>query len=644
MSAALARWRPLTPFAAFFLMTETALRLALLLRALPELELSVRALARIFGVGLFFDAVVLAHLLLPAALVLQLAPARWQSGAGPRALAFGGSALGAFAVLTSAAAEWLFWGEFESRFNFIAVDYLVYTRELLANLVESYPLGALFGAIGLAALGVTLGLRAGARGTVPAAPLAARLAAAAGALALPLLCFFRVDSSIAEDAPQRLVGQLASNGLYGFAAAFRRNEISYQDFYAMRAPDAALRDARRLVAEPGARFRSAAPVDLDREVRTDAPEGHPNVVMIVVESLSAELLGAFGDARGLTPNLDQLARESLLFTQLYATGNRTVRGIEALTLSLPPTPGHAIVKRPDHAGLFSLGSLLRARGYRTRFLYGGNAYFDDMADFFSTNGFDVTDRGDLRATFANAWGVADEDLLGAVADQADRDAATGAPFFHFVLTTSNHRPFTYPEGRVDLPPGHGRAGAVKYTDWAIGSFLRAARTRPWFANTVFVIVADHCAGTSGRVDIALEHFHIPLLFWAPGRIAPRRVTTLASQIDVAPTLLALLGFDYRSKFFGRDILAMRPEEGRALPATYERLGLWRGKSLVVLGPRREIRWERVAPDGASQLAAEPADGGALRDDAIALYESAALLHARARDRWEPEPLELAHAP
>ena len=349
--------------------------------------------------------------------------------------------------------------------------------------------------------------------------------------------------------------------------------------------------------------------ELGRALAPAGPERRLNVVMIVVESLSADFLGAYGNGRGLTPNLDELARDSLVFDRLYATGTRTVRGLEAIALSIPPTPGSSIVKRPGSVGLSTLATPFLARGYDVKFLYGGYGFFDDMNEFFAGNGFDVVDRRAFsrdEITFANVWGVADEDLLRRVAREADASHAAGRPFFSLVMTTSNHRPYTYPAGRVATPSGTGRSGAVQYTDWALGDFVRRARSQPWFADTVFVVVADHCASSSGKTDLPVARYRIPLLIYAPGKVAPARVGTLASQIDVGPTLLALLRFGYVSRFFGRDILSTPPEAERALIGTYELLGLLSGGRLTVLSPGRAVesfrvdlarrREERVAPD------------------------------------------------
>jgi hypothetical protein len=317
--------------------------------------------------------------------------------------------------------------------------------------------------------------------------------------------------------------ELAKDGLWSLFAAFKNNELELR---------AVLPDARRSspssalneeLVEDGSLLLRPEEFDTLRYVHNDGPELRPNVIQITVESLSADFLSIFNRAsNGSRPTSTEIAANSLVFDNFYATGTRTDRGMEALTFSMPPTPGRSIVKRPRNENLFTLGSVFRAKGYDTAFIYGGFGYFDNMNAFFGNNGYRVMDRTGVwpkeDITFANVWGACDEDLFRWTMREADASAARANPSITFVMTTSNHRPFTYPEGRIDLPPKiSGRAGAVKYTDYAIGQFLREAATKPWFKNTVFVIVADHCASSAGKTELPVQNYHIPLIIYAPRR-------------------------------------------------------------------------------------------------------------------------------
>lgn len=622
----LGRFRPALCFALVLLGLFSATRLALLARVAAEVGPSAASLARVFAAGLGFDLAVVLYASLPFAWAIALVPERAWCSRALRPLAHGLAIAGLFAFGFAAAAEWFFWGEFSARFNFIAVDYLVYTREVLANIHQSYPVLPISAAVLVAAVALWAALVRGPLDRALGCAMRARtrLSVSVALSAAALACFALTPDRPPRVDDDRFANELAANGLYNLFSAFRNNQLDYAPFYVTRSPGDVSHELHALIAQPHARFASDDPVGLTRTVVAARPERRLNVVLIVVESLSARFLGAFGNKDGITPKLDRLAQQGLLFTNLRATGTRTVRGLEAISLSVPPTPGYSIVKRPGTAHLFSIGTVFRERGYRARFFYGGYSYFDNMGPFFSANGFEVIDRADLaddEAGFANAWGVSDEYVFRRVLREARRSHEAGEPFVSLVMTTSNHRPFTYPDGRIDIPSGDGRAGAVKYTDWAIGHFLDEARREPFFANTVFVIVADHCASSAGELDIPVDQYHIPMIVFAPGHVAPGRVEQLASQMDVAPTILELLGFSYRSRFFGRDILTVRPEEERALLGTYQRLGYLKDDLLTVLSPVRRVDVYRVEPGG-RQTPVGASAAGPLIGEAIAYYQSA----------------------
>lgn len=618
--------------AALVIIAAFATRVALLAASWRAIDAHPDVLLAAFGAGLLQDAALAALLAIPVLLYLALLPQRvFTHPAHARFVALFAFAT-IFGLSFTALAEWFFWAEFGTRFNFIAVDYLVYTREVLDNIWESYPIARLLLAIGFLSLVVSIALGRGAvttRWLRSETPLRSRLVAAAVAIAACAGFGWTVSERALPAFANRYDAELARNGLLAFAGAFQSNRLDYADFYPTIDAALGFRTLRAALAQDERDFVSPDPRDLRRRVRSDGAEQRYNVIQITVESLSSRYLGVLGGKDGLTPHLDAVARAGLLFTNFHATGTRTVRGMEALALSVPPTPGQSIVKRPHNGDLFTLGSVFRERGYDTVFLYGGFGYFDNMNAFFGGNGYRVVDRGSVPSTaihFANAWGAADEDLYDWVLAEADRADARGQPFHHFVMTTSNHRPFTYPEGRIDIPSQSGREGAVKYTDWAIGNFLDAARRHPWFDRTIFVIVADHCASSAGRTDLPIKRYEIPLIVYAPGLVAPGVVDTLASQIDLAPTLFGLLHWDYESRFFGKDVLAMRPDDERAFVSTYESLGYLKHDQLVVLKPQRaESAFGYQRATGAQTPAAiDPA----LRREAIAYYQSADALYGR----------------
>ena len=450
---------------------------------------------------------------------------------------------------------------------------------------------------------------------------------------------------VGQNAPRGLGGnayqrELASNGPFQFFAAFRNNELDYQQFYSTLPESDVAGLLRSEVSEPNARFIGSDALDIRREIDNPGQPKRLNVVLVTIESLSAKYLGSFGDSRGLTPNLDALRKQSLAFSNFFATGTRTDRGLEAITLSIPPTPGRSIVKRIGReAGYASLGQQFAAQGYDSVFLYGGRGYFDNMNAFFGGNGYRIVDQSSVAEAdiaFKNAWGMSDEDLYMQTLKIADADHKAGKPFFLQLMTTSNHRPYTYPEGRIDIPSGDGREGAVKYTDYAIGQLIAQARGKSWFKDTLFIFVADHTAGSAGKEDLPVANYHIPLFIYAPEQIEPREFTDVVSQIDLAPTLLGMLNFDYVSTFFGRNVLREDRNAGRALIGNYQHLGLFDGNNLAILSPRRGMRKHQDAL-GLSIESIVGTDDRLMRRD-IAYYQGASHAFQKGLMAWQPEEL------
>ena len=591
--------------------------------------------SRVFLYGLGFDLVAACFVTAPLVLWLALVPNRVARSSPHRLLALAAFAALIFAALLLAVSEWLFWDEFGSRFNFIAVDYLLYSHEVLGNIWQSYPVGRVLIALAVLAFAVVFIIRKPIM-RAAAAPLSWRAAGfAVAALAVACAGTLRwVDSDEKNFSAYDAANDLAGNGLYEFFAANYRNELDYSRHYATVPQAEALELVRTALGATGE--------GTERHVRASGVERHLNVVLVSVESLGAEFLGSYGNAEGLTPNLDRLAGESLWFTRVYATGNRTVRGMEALSLALPPTPGQSIVRRPHNEALFSFGSVLEDKGYSVLFAYGGYGYFDNMNAFFDANDYRSIDRRAIpsaRVQHETVWGVADEHLFDQVLEEIEREhrARPQRPFFVHVMTTSNHRPYTYPDGRIDIPSGSGRAGAVKYTDYAIGQFLAKARARPWFDDTVFVLTADHGANARGTTRIPVDKYLIPVMVYSPKHVAPRRVDRLMSQIDIPPTLLGLLDFDYYSKFFGRDVLRSPPGSDRAFVANYQTLGYLVRDRLVLLQPRRKTEAFRVDAD---KNIVERIDEPQLVREAIAFYSSAAyVFHSGLYRDEEQTPFE-----
>jgi phosphoglycerol transferase MdoB-like AlkP superfamily enzyme len=478
---------------------------------------------------------------------------------------------------------------------------------VIGNIRESFPVGTLLGGLAVATLALVWASRGWLlRAAIPVASRRSRIAVwlTSVLVAIGLASGWPMDARRGANEYQK---ELSANGLYSLAYAFGNNEIDYFDFYATRSQS-----------------MPASAAALPRNVSATPPK---NVVIVTLESLSSSFMAHGGDTRSLTPNLDRLANEGLFLANLHATGNRTVRGLEALSLAIPPLPGHSIIWRKHNRNMETLGAVLADHGYVNRFMYGGYARFDNMDAYFAGNHYQPIDRGQFperHRGFGNIWGLADEHLYDYALEQMDRDAASGKPFLMHLMTTSNHTPFTFPENRIDLP--RGRPGAVKYSDWAVGRFIEMARAKPWFKDTVFVLVADHCASSKGRTSLPPENYHIPAIVYSPAHLAPHTDTRLASQIDLVPSVLDLLGLAEHTRFMGRSVLHAYPDAGRAFIATYQKLGYLTPDQLVVLSPGRKIEDWRL--DAQHEPAAAVRQPDTLVARAIDAYQETA---RRARD-------------
>lgn len=594
--------RPQLAIALVLLLSGALLRVALFVAFGIGAGVAIQSLPLLLVVGALQDAVVVLAVALPLSLFRAIVAPTLDAAPRHRLIARAAVVLAATALLYLDATEYLFFEEFDSRFNLVAVDYLRYPSEVFGTIDAAYPVAAILGAALVGGIAIMLGIGHLATRWSPAhtAPRIRATVLGANLLALVLVGLL-VDPSALRFAGNRVADEIAANGVLRFSQALQTNDIDYPRLYLSDAADAGLRRVAADLANAGGDFRDLDAGRLTRSfARNPAGFGRANVVIIVEESLGANHVGTLGGAAQLTPELDALAQHGLLFTNAYATGTRTVRGLEAIVTSFPPIPSESIVRRPGGEHVANLGSVLRAQGYATSFVYGGYAYFDDMQRFFEGNGFSVLDRSAMPdARFANIWGVADEDLFDHALAHLDALAAGTTPFLSVILTTSNHKPFTFPPNPVGVPEkGGGRHAGVRYADHALGGFMQRALARSWATNTVFVVLGDHSARVYGAARIPLETYRIPVLLLAPGRIAPGRNAARLSQIDLAPTILGLLGVPYSAPFFGRDVLN-HPDANRSMLFNHNHsVALWRDDRVVVLEPgQRATTYAFDAVDG-----------------------------------------------
>ena len=624
-------------FIALFVIISFLIRLSLLLLSWTKAAFSFSSIVVIFSKGLLYDVGVAIFFCLLYAVYLLVIPARWNRSRANKIITYTGFSIVVLIIMFSFFAELAFWSEFESRFNFIAVDYLIYTYEVINNIKESYPLPLLIGGMLLAVLFIDWLLykkQVFQRSFHAVTPFIQRLYITAILFIVAAFYIFYVKNSWAENSTARYRNELSKAGIYSFFAAFQGNELNYEDFYQLMDTKKAFAITRQALSDTNVTF-TGADISIRRKIASTHNRQSPNVIMITIESMSADFLKRFGNTEHITPVMDSLADNSIFFSSLYATGTRTVRGMEALSLAIPPTPGSSIVRRNNNDNLVTIGSVFQKAGYDRSFFYGGDGYFDNMNKYFGSNGYDVTDRSkrilpddvftsrhsiipDDAVQFENAWGICDEDLYDAVLRDADTKYAARKPFYDFVMTTSNHRPYTYPAGKIDLPAGSGRAGAVKYTDYSIGRFLARMKTKPWFDNTIVILVADHCANSAGKNEVDISKYHIPCWIINAKGIPNQDISTMCSQIDIYPTLLNLLGWTYDSNFFGQDVLSANYTP-RIFCGTYQKLAYLKSDSLVILGPQRTV--QTFLYDKSTNVQT-PIKSALPVDEAIAQYQAA----------------------
>ena len=468
-----------------------------------------------------------------------------------------------------------FINEYDNRPDRIYYEYLRYPQEVFPTLLKTYPV-QLF----LAAILVFAGSTAFWRFLRVRMQRSNDWSWSRRALAYPLVAAILflgarstlghrpANMSTAAFSNHHLANELAVSSAYSlFSAVYMSTkEVSGSKMYGDMPWNEVVSRVRAATLQPESAFRQPESPTMHRQSPISQSDRPPNIVVIVLESVGAGFVGSLGGLP-LTPNLDRLSNEGLSFKNLYATGTRTVRGLEAITTGFPPTAAPSVLKLPaSQRNFFTLADLLAQQGYDTDFIYGGASNFDNMGKFFRENGFRrVIEQKDFsEPVFLGTWGVSDEDLMfkahQTFLQHGDR------PFFSLLLTTSNHVPFEFPPGRIEVngEPIATRENAVRYTDYAIGKFFEWARSAQYYDRTIFLVVADHDARVFGADRVPVEHFRIPGVIVGPG-VPKRHEDRIVSQIDLAPTLLSLAGIESTHPMLGRDVTALPPEEtGRAI--------------------------------------------------------------------------------
>lgn len=589
--------------------------------------------------GIRVDSIQLGLLSIPLLLLLPIASLQsgWRLW---RRLAYVWVIAALMLLVLLEAASPAFITEYDSRPNRLFIEYLKYPAEVFPMLWEGFRIHLFAGlaAVALTVLGLARLLR-------PWLALERPRKNLRYLIVWPLivfLCLLSIRSSLdhrpANPATFALTGDPMVNSLIinstwsvTYAIYGLRHENRSSEIYGKMAEKDIIEQWQLVRAQlhdqrPALSLSDMSPdiPTLIEQKATVVREKPLNLVIVLEESLGATFVESLGGVP-VTPELEKLKAQGWWFEQLYATGTRSVRGIEAVTTGFLPTPAQAVVKLSLAQRKFStLAQLLGKQGYESEFIYGGESHFDNMRGFFLANGFSsVIDQKDFTApVFKGSWGASDEDLFDKAHERLKAKHKEGKSSFTLVFTSSNHSPFEFPDGRIELYDKEKATdnNTVKYADYALGRFIKMAQQSDYWKDTVFLVVADHDIRVKGDSAVPIERFHIPGLILGAD-IQPRRIKTVASQIDLPTTLLSLLGVSSQHPMIGRD-LTTEPDDlpGRAM-MQYEQHYAWmEGQKVVILRP------EKSPLHGAYDPVAKRLEVGASPTDAAEI-EKRALAHA-----------------
>lgn len=536
-----------------------------------------------------------------------------------------------------------FIAEYGVRPNRLFIDYLVYPKEVFATLTGGH-LGAVIATIAASIacfaaawkwpgslLGASYETGGRARGA---------LALIAVAVVVPLgirstLGHRPLNPSMLSFSGEPLVDSLPVNSSFNVFYAARHYgdyQLSEGQIYAFDSEDHVKETALAMSArnEP---FSADAKCPINQSIEPSAAPGRKlNVVIVLEESMGADFVQSLGGLP-LTPELEKLKSEGWWFSNMIASGHRSVRGIEAVTAGFPPSPLSSQVRLDHAAPIATLMGIYKDLGYDTSFIYGGESHFDNMRTYFMYNGTEsVTEQKDYRnPSFTASWGVSDEDLFARADENFQKLHDEGKSFMSVIFTSSFHDPFDIPKGKVDIGDiktnEPARLAAVKYADYALGKFIRKAKESSYYKDTVFLIIADHESRVESDGPFPLQKFLIPALILGPG-VPVWDDPRLTSQIDMAPTLLSLTGVAGDMPFAGQDMTREDTVE-RAPIIFHDTFGYLVPGKLVTLDPNRTSHTFTVAGGNRYDTAPAP-DDKKLVDFAMGIENLGPMIYAK---RW-----------
>jgi len=446
-----------------------------------------------------------------------------------------------------------FFAQYDVRPNYLFVEYLEYPKEVFGMILADYKLSLGISFVLMLVVG-RLYLNSSKNNAIKCfdMPYSKRLL-----LLIPLIFIFALgirsslghrpaNISDALYSSNRVLNEVTKNSPYSvlYAIYSTKNDANIGRYGVMPIDQAINRVKSRLNIH-----NDLSQQRLNRVEPSHFKHKKPkNLVLFIQESMGAQFVAATGGEQGITPNLNRLSREGLLFTDAYSNGTRSIRGLAGLIAGNYSVPGKGVLKRnKSQQGFFTISSLLEPYGYKTLFVYGGEARFDNMKSWFAGNGFDkIIEQKDFdNPSYVGTWGVSDEDLIIKSNQLFAQHHKDGQPFAAVMFSTSNHTPFDFPDGKIDLVEGVEKKSvnnAIKYADHAIGEFIKRARKEPYYKDTIFVIASDHDVRVYGDDMVPVNHFQIPALILGEG-VEPAVYNKIATQPDILATAIDLLGID-----------------------------------------------------------------------------------------------------
>ncbi len=598
------RLRPIWILAGMMLFIFMAFRVSLLVANFDFVrDEGLAHVGKCFWVGLRFDLVPMGYMLFPLVLLLSLsAGSDFGRPKFQRLIAGYGTALILITMFVEVVGA-AYFADSGARLNWAVLNYPRHPKEVIGHIWTAYPAWLFLPAVPvLTFLLYRLFRKLFCAGQLLLNSVKSRLSMAV-VLAGVCVLFCRggvanlpLSSGSAYFSVNNVISQLAMNNFFTFFRAARAtlnegaNEAKEYDFPPL---ERAQQEVAQMLAQDGHVSAGLAGNPLWRKVQTGRPMTDFNVVVILMEGMAGRPVGALGYKPSYTPNLDEICRSGLFFERMYAVGSRTSRGIMGVLCGHPDMTGISILERQQNGDSFlTLPEIFNRRGYETLFVYGGDANFDNMRGFFSAGGIDkFIDESQMEFTeLPGNWGMPDEVIFDKAHEAFVAFAEKGdKKFFSVILTVTNHQPYQVPAGRVDMLPGEDteilRLNAYRYADWALGRFFDKAGEAEYFDKTIFVLVADHGQGLNLALGIDVPGYRLPCVIYAPSAVTPKRISVISSQVDIAPTLLSLMGGKYEHCFLGRDILSVEPGDGFAVLHQDDYLGIVSGDRAMILPPK-----------------------------------------------------------